>query len=148
MAPLIVSGLFSVAENLISRFFPDPAKAAEAKLDLLKMQASGELARLAAATDLAKLQVSTNIEEAKSTNWFVSGWRPFVGWVCGSAFAYNYIFLPFLLFFVYTFGTYEMVTQVTALPKIDIASMMPILLGMLGLGYLRTDEKKVGVSRS
>ena len=130
MAPLIVSGLFSVAENLISRFFPDPEKAAAAKLDL------------------AKLQVSTNIEEAKSTNWFVSGWRPFVGWVCGSAFAYNYIFLPFLLFFVYTFGTYEMVTQVTALPKIDIAAMMPILLGMLGLGYLRTDEKKVGVSRS
>ena len=148
MAPLIVSGLFSVAENLISRFFPDPAKAAEAKLDLLKMHASGELAALAASTDLAKLQIQTNTEEAKSANWFVSGWRPFVGWVCGSAFAYNYIFLPFLLFFVYTFGTYEMVTQVTALPKIDIASMMPILLGMLGLGYLRTDEKKVGVSRS
>lgn len=148
MNPFIISGLFKVAESLIDRFFPDPEKKAAAQLDLIKMQQTGELAQLASATDLAKLQIQTNIEEAKSTSWFVSGWRPWVGWVCGMAFAYTYIVLPFLLFFVFSFGTAEMAKQVALLPKIEIGEMMPVLLGMLGLGYLRTDEKKANVARS
>jgi hypothetical protein len=148
MNPLVISGLFAAAQSLIERFFPDPEKKAAAQLELLKMQQTGALAELAATTDLAKLQIQTNIEEAKSLNWFVSGWRPFVGWVCGMAFAYTYIILPFLLFFVFSFGTAEMVKQVALLPKIDIGEMMPVLLGMLGLGYLRTEEKKVNVARS
>lgn len=148
MNPLIISGLFSVASNLIEKFFPDPEKKAAAQMELIRLQQTGELAELAAATDLAKLQIQTNIEEAKSTNWFVSGWRPFVGWVCGTAFAYTYIILPFLLFFVYTFGTAEMVRQIAALPKLEIGEMVPVLFGMLGLGYLRTDEKKSDVARS
>ena len=83
MNPLLLSGLFDIGKSLIDRFFPDPAAKAAAQLELLKMQESGDLQRLAMETDLSKLQVQVNLEEAKSTNWFVAGWRPFVGWVCG-----------------------------------------------------------------
>lgn len=144
MNPLIISGLFTAAQSLIERFFPDPEKKAAAQLQLLTMQQNGELAHLAAETDLAKLQIQTNIAEASNTNVFVSGWRPWIGWVCGSAFAYSYLILPFLQFFVYTFGTELMVTQINQLPKLELADMMPVLFGMLGLGAMRSYDKKVG----
>ena len=145
MDPLLLSGIFSIGKSLIERFFPDPEKRAEAQLDLLRMQQTGELAVLAASTDLAKMQIQTNIEEAKSTSLFIAGWRPFVGWACGFAFVYAYILLPFLQFVVYTFGTTEMTTQLRGLPALNLADMLPVLLGMLGLGYLRTEEKKANV---
>lgn len=144
MNPLIVQGLFSAANSLIERFFPDPEKKAQAQLELLKMQQNGELAHLASETDLAKLQIQTNIEEAKSGNWYIASWRPTVGWVCAIAFAYSYIILPFMQFFVFTFGTAEMVKQLALLPTLDLAGMLPVLFGMLGLGALRTTEKVKG----
>jgi hypothetical protein len=145
MNPLLLSGIFNIGGKILDHFFPDPAQKAAAQLELLKMQQNGELAQLAADTDLAKLQIQTNIEEAKSTNWFVAGWRPAVGWTCGVAFAYAYVVLPFVQFLAYAFGTKEMVGQLALLPKLDLGGMMPVLLGMLGLGALRTVEKTQGV---
>ena len=144
MNPLFIGPIVEVAKGLINRFFPDPEKAAAAQLELLKMQQTGELAELAATTDLAKLQVQTNIEEAKSTSIFVAGWRPFVGWTCGFSYAYSYVLLPFLTFLAYTFGTESMVEQLNQLPKLELGDMMPVLFGMLGLGALRTYDKKIG----
>lgn len=144
MNPLIVGPLFEVAKSIIGRIWPDPAQQAEAQMKLLELQQTGELARLAATTDLAKLQVQTNIEEAKSGNLFIAGWRPFVGWVCGFAFAYAYLLLPFMQFAAFTFGTAEMVKQLALLPELDLAGMLPVLFGMLGLGALRTQEKLKG----
>ena len=141
MNPLLISGLFSAAQSLIERFFPDPEKKAAAQLELLKMQQNGDLAQLAAETDLAKLQIQTNVEEAKHANIFVSGWRPAVGWCCAAAFAYSYVLLPFAQFLVFTFGTSEMVGQLKLAPKLELSEMLPVLFGMLGLGGLRTVEK-------
>ena len=141
MNPLLISGLFSAAQSLIERFFPDPEKKAAAQLELLKMQQNGELALLASETDLAKLQIQTNVEEAKHANIFVSGWRPAVGWTCAAAFAYSYVLLPFAQFLVFTFGTSEMVGQLKLAPKLELSEMLPVLFGMLGLGGLRTVEK-------
>ena len=141
MNPLLISGLFSAAQSLISRFFPDPEKQAEAQRALLQMQQNGELALLASETDLAKLQIQTNVEEAKHANIFVSGWRPAVGWTCAAAFAYSYVLLPFAQFLVFTFGTSEMVSQLKLAPKLELSEMLPVLFGMLGLGGLRTVEK-------
>lgn len=141
MNPLVISGLFSAAQSLIERFFPDPEKKAAAQLELLRMQQTGELAVLAAETDLARLQIQTNLEEAKSTNWFVAGWRPFVGWTCGAAFAYSYVLLPFLQFGFYAFGSPQMAAQLAGLPQLDLAGMLPVLFGMLGLGAMRSTEK-------
>ena len=144
MNPLFIGPILEIGKSLIDRFFPDPEKKAAAQLELLKMHQTGELAELAAATDLAKLQIQTNIEEAKSSNIFVSGWRPFVGWTCGISFAYSYFAFPFLQFLAYTFGTETMVEQLTQLPKLELSDMMPVLFGMLGLGAMRSYDKKVG----
>ena len=141
MNPLLISGLFSAAQSLIERFFPDPEKQAEAQRALLQMQQNGELALLASETDLAKLQIQTNVEEAKHANIFVSGWRPAVGWTCAAAFAYSYVLLPFAQFLVFTFGTSDMVSQLKLAPKLELSEMLPVLFGMLGLGGLRTVEK-------
>ena len=93
------------------------------------------------AQDLAKGQLEVNKAEAASRNVFVAGWRPFIGWVCGVAMAYNYVVQPMLIF-----GLAQADYLVT-LPSIDLSEMMPVLLGMLGLGGLRSFEKFKGLSK-
>ena len=141
MNPLFIGPILEIGKGIINRLFPDPAAAAAAQLELLKMQQNGDLAQLASETDLAKLQIQTNVEEAKHANIFVSGWRPAVGWTCAAAFAYSYVLLPFAQFLVFTFGTSEMVSQLKLAPKLELSEMLPVLFGMLGLGGLRTVEK-------
>lgn len=136
MNPLVISGLFSAAQSLIERFFPDPEKKAAAQLELLKMEQTGDLARLAAETDLAKLQIQTNIEEAKSTNWWVAGWRPAIGWVCGAGLAYAALVEPFARFAAKVWFGYT-----GDFPVINTDLTMQILMGMLGLGAMRSLEK-------
>ena len=136
MNPLVISGLFSAAQSLIERFFPDPEKKAAAQLELLKMQQTGELAQLAAETDLAKLQVQVNLEESKSTNWFVAAWRPFIGWTCGFGLAYVSIIEPLARFAAQVWFHYT-----GSFPVIDTTITMQVLLGMLGLAAARTVEK-------
>ena len=139
MNPLVISGLFSAAQSLIERFFPDPEKKAAAQLELLKMQQNGDLAHLAAETDLAKLQIQTNIEEAKSTNWFVAGARPFIMWTCGVSLAYVSVVEPISRFVAKVWFGY-----VGDFPVIDTNLTMQILMGILGLGAYRTAEKIKG----
>ena len=136
MNPLLISGLFSAAQSLIERFFPDPEKKAAAQLELLKMQQNGELAQLAAETDLAKLQLQVNVEEAKSTNWFVAGWRPGIGWVCGAGLAYASLIEPFARFIAKVWFGYT-----GEFPVISTDLTLQILMGMLGLGAMRSVEK-------
>ena len=136
MNPLLLSGLFDLGKGLIDRLFPDPAATAAAQLELLKLQQAGELAQLAAETDLAKLQIQTNIEEAKSTNWWVAGWRPAIGWVCGAGLAYAALVEPFARFAAKVWFGYT-----GDFPVIDTDLTMQILMGMLGLGAMRSVEK-------
>ena len=136
MNPLLISGLFSAAQSLIERFFPDPEKKAEAQRALLQMQQNGELALLASETDLAKLQIQTNVEEAKSTNWFVAGWRPGIGWVCGAGLAYASLIEPFARFIAKVWFGYT-----GEFPVISTDLTLQILMGMLGLGAMRSVEK-------
>ena len=143
MFPL--AAILGIGSKLIDKFIPDPAQAEQAKLKLLEMQMTGDLAQLAAETDLAKLQIQTNVEEAKNSNIFVSGWRPAVGWCCAAAFAYSYVLLPFAQFLVFTFGTTTMTEQLALAPRLELSEMMPVLLGMLGLSGLRTTERIKGV---
>jgi len=136
----IVAAVSGVAGKLIDRLWPDPAQAAQAKLELLKMQQSGELAQLAAQTDLAKGQLAVNQAEAANANLFVAGWRPFVGWVCGSGLAFQFIAGPLL-----TWGA-ALAGKAIAVPQLDLGTLITLLFGMLGLGYMRTQEKLAGVS--
>lgn len=141
MNPLLLTGLFSAAEKLIDRFFPDPEKKAQAQLELIKMQQTGELAALAATTELAKAQLSVNEREAQSASLFVSGWRPAIGWICASALCYQFILRPVGLFVAAYAGH-----PIPNPPALD-DTLWQLLFGMLGLGGLRTYEKVKGKAR-
>ena len=135
-----LSAAFQLGGKLLDHFFPDPTKRAEAQIELLKLQQSGDLAKLASETDLAKGQLAINAEEAKHASLWVSGWRPFVGWVGGVGLAYAAILEP-LARFAATLGGYA-----GAFPVLDTTITMQLLFGLLGLGGFRTFEKAKGVA--
>lgn len=139
MNPLLLKGAIDFGKGLIDRFLPDPAQKAAAELELARMEQTGELAKLASATDLAKLQIQTNIEEAKSTNWWVAGARPAVMWVCAFAFAYVAVVEPIARFIALVWYGYK-----GGFPVIDTDLTMQVLFGILGLGLYRTAEKIKG----
>ena len=94
------------------------------------------------AQELALAQIEVNKAEAASGSTFRGGWRPFIGWVCGVSFAYHFVLQPLLVFLVALMGW-----SVPQLPEFDMASLMTVLGGLLGLGSLRTFEKFKGVSK-
>jgi hypothetical protein len=126
--------------TLLDRLLPDPAANAAAKLKLLEMQQSGDLAKLAADTDLAKGQLAINQVEAASTRLFVAGWRPFIGWICGFVLGFKYIGGPLLVMVSQAAG--HPVTP----PDLGLTDLLPVLGAMLGLGTMRTVEKVQGVA--
>ncbi len=134
-----LGSLFDFGGKLIDKLLPDPVQKAQALLELEKLHQSGDLAKLAAETDLAKGQLAINQEEAKSTNWFIAGWRPFVGWVCGFGFVYAAILDPIARFISLVVFGYK-----GSFPVIDTALTIQVLFGILGLGAMRTYEKKQG----
>ncbi len=133
-----LGAVFDFGTKVLERIFPDPKDRLEAQTKLLELQQTGELALLAAETDLAKGQQSINLEEAKNENLFVSGWRPFIGWVCGAAFAYHFVLQP-LLAFGFAASGHEV-----SLPDFDMEALYTVLAGLLGLGGMRSFEKIKG----
>ncbi len=140
---MVVDSVFNLASTVINKIWPDPATKAEAILKLQELEQRGELAELAPATQLATGQLEINKIEAASSNLFVSGWRPAVGWVCCFSFAYILILQPFLLFLCALFNK-----VIPTLPNIDTDLLGWALGGILGLGGMRTVEKVKGVSKN
>ena len=131
MFPL--EAVLGLATSLIDRVFPDPAQKASAQLELLKLQQSGELAQITGQLDINKI-------EAANVNLFVSGWRPAIGWVCALALAYQYLFRPLAGTVAVMFGY-----TLPPLPGLD-DNLWQLMMGMLGMGGLRTFEKVQGVA--
>lgn len=87
---------------------------------------------------LIELQTKINEVEAQHRSLFVAGWRPFIGWICGIALAYNFIVRDLIIF----------VSGSEAVPPaLQMDHLMTILMGMLGLGAFRTYEKVKNVSK-
>jgi hypothetical protein len=93
--------------------------------------------------ELALAQIEVNNTAAKSDSTFVAGARPFILWVCGLGFAMNFLIAPIATFIAQMSGHPEIV-----FPQADLSIMMPVLMGLLGLGGLRTFEKFKGVARN
>lgn len=129
-----ITAALDIGGKLIDRIWPDPGQAAAAKLELVKMQQSGELAKITG-------QLEINKVEAASASVFVAGWRPAIGWVCAAAFLFKFILGPLLAFTAAALG------HPVTLPVLDFTEMSTILLGMLGLGGLYTTEKIRGVAK-
>ena len=93
------------------------------------------------AQELAKGQLEVNKAEAAVKSLFVAGWRPFIGWICGVAMLANFLLIPMANFVLDLSGS------TNTIPLIELETMMPVLMGMLGLGAMRSYEKVKKVSR-
>jgi len=127
---LDITGLGSIAElvtTTVNKIWPDKTEQ--------------EKAEIAAAVQTVVGQLDINKQEAASSSMFVAGWRPWIGWVCGVALAYQYLARPLL-----TWGFAFMGKPIPLLPGLD-GNLWELMLGMLGLGGLRSWEKTKGVAK-
>ena len=129
-----IDGVTGLINNTIDKIWPDASDAQKNKIDLLKMNISRELA-------VIKTQTDINLKEAEHKSVWVSGWRPFVGWVCGTALLYVALLEPFMRFIAKVAFDYP-----GEFPVIDTNLTMQVLIGMLGLSTLRSRDKEKGVS--
>ena len=136
-----LTAALDIGGKLIDRLWPDPAQRDAAKLELLKMQQSGELAQLAADTEIAKAQAAVNEAEASSGNAYSSSWRPTVGYACVAGLIYSFLVQPLFPWFAALFGK-----PVPPLPELDTSVLMTLLRGMLGIGGMRSFDKTKGVA--
>jgi hypothetical protein len=131
----MIQALIGPVTSLLDKFIED--KDQKAKL-------AHEVATMAQthAQELARGQLEINKAEAQHRSIFVAGWRPFLGWCLSFAMAWHFVLAPMTLFICSAFEIY-----VPDLPVFDMDSLMTVLLGMLGLGGLRTAEKIKGVTK-
>ena len=126
--------VLQAAGPILDRFLPD--KTAQAKFinEMAAKEAEYSYA-------IQRSQIEVNKQEAAHRSIWVAGWRPFIGWVCGSAFAANFLILPIA----------KMVAAFQGIPfdvePLDLSVMLPVLGGMLGLGLMRSQEKLKGVAK-
>lgn len=125
--------IIGTALDKVIGLIPDPNARAKAQEDFMREV-------MEAASEQAQQQSDTNKIEAQHASVFVAGWRPFIGWICGVALGYHFILQPLLTFVLSIYGV------VVTLPVFDMDSLMTVLLGMLGLGAMRTIEKVGGVT--
>lgn len=126
----LLLALPALLDRVLGAVLPDPAARAKAITDVL-----GELA------SLDKGQMAVNAEEAKHSSIFVAGWRPFIGWCCGFAVAYQYVITPLALWGA-AIGGVHLPTP----PRLD-DMLWELMFGVLGLGALRSFEKVKGVAK-
>jgi len=126
LSPLITQIINLVGEKLGVDMTSDDTKVRMAEIELQAKQMIN---------DQLLGQLEINKQEARHESVFVAGWRPFVGWVCGFAFGYHFLFQPLLVFIIAASGHH------IDLPDFDMQNLLTVLLGMLGLGGLRTFEK-------
>lgn len=129
-----LTAILNLGNTVLDRVLPDKTANDAAKAQLLSLQVTGELS-----AQIAQAQIDQT--EAANSSIFVAGWRPFVGWVCGVAFAYAFVFQPLLQF---TLVAFHSTFDISKIPTLNLAEMSPVLLGMLGLGAMRSFDKSQG----
>lgn len=117
-----------IREAITGEAIKDPKKVMQLELKLRELEQAISLG-----------QIQVNMEEAQSSSLFVAGWRPFIGWVGGTALAYSFIVQPMVMWIAELYGK-----SVTA-PTLDMGVLFNLILAMLGFGGLRTYEKLKGV---
>ena len=126
----MIDKLIGPVSDIVGKFVPDKDLQAKLNHDLKTELHKANMA-----------QIEINKIEAGHRSLFVAGWRPFVGWTCGIAMLYHFLLQPIIVFGLSAAGlSFD-------LPTFDMGSLMTVLMGMLGLGGLRTFEKTKGVSK-
>lgn len=121
--------------KIINKFIKDPEAQAAAQLEMLKVQQSSDFKQIEAALQEKQMQADINTVEAANENTFVSGWRPFIGWVCGCSIALQFLVFP-LLSWSFGFAGYAI-----SFPELPSEMLYGMIFGMLGIGGMRSYEK-------
>ena len=131
----MIQALIGPVTGLLDKFIEDKDQ---------KARLAHEVATMAQnhAQELAKGQLEINKAEAQHRSIFVAGWRPFVGWTCGVALAWHFVLAPFVIFASAYAGI-----ALPDLPTFDMSSLLTVLMGMLGLGGMRSFEKVKGLTK-
>jgi len=130
----VIEQLIGPVSGLLDKFIEDKDQKARIAHDIATMADRHAQERVMA-------QIETNRQEAAHRSLFVAGWRPFIGWTCGVSLAWHFVLAPMLMWVDAWVGLGF--TPVS----FDMDSLMTVLLGMLGLGGLRTYEKSKGLSK-
>lgn len=125
-----ITAIADLIKTGLDKWIPDAGIREKAALEIATMVHAGNMA-----------QIEVNKVEAASSNLFVAGWRPAIGWICGAGYAYAFILQPFLIFAI-TVAQIPLKTE--QLPALDIGEMSLMLANLLGFGALRTYEKVKG----
>lgn len=128
-----IAAVLGIGSQIIDRLWPDPEQAAAAKLELFKLEQSGELAKITGQLEINKM-------EAQHRSMFVAGWRPGSGWICNIGLLYTFLVQPLL----------SWVAQIKGWPippAIDTEVLLVLLGSLLGIGSFRTFEKSKGVAK-
>tara|TARA_E500000331_G_scaffold306400_1_gene310680 strand:+ start:242 stop:655 length:414 start_codon:yes stop_codon:yes gene_type:complete len=130
----IVTGLVGPVSGLLDKFIEDKDQ---------KNQLAHDIATLAdkQAHEQVMAQLDVNKQEAAHQSLFVAGWRPAIGWICGLGMLSNFLLIPMANFYL------DITGSTNVIPLLQLETMMPVLMGMLGLGAMRSYEKVKGVSR-
>jgi len=131
----MLQALIGPVTGLLDKFIEDKDQRARLAHDIATMAEKH-------AHEAAMAQTDINKAEAQHRSIFVAGWRPFIGWTCGVALAYHFVVAPLILF-----GAGWAGAEIPDLPQFDMDSLMTVLLGMLGLGGMRTFEKAKGLTK-
>ena len=131
----LITSLIGPVTGILDKFIEDKDQNAKLAHEIATMSDTHAQQAL-----LAQLEI--NKAEAASGSLFKGGWRPFVGWVCGIAFAYHFVLQPLLIFVLIVFNV-----NIPDLPEFDMSTLLTTLGGLLGIGGLRTYEKKSGLTR-
>ena len=127
---IFTGGSIKAVGKIVDELYTSEDERNQAKITVEKMQAR-----------LKEKQLDINLSESKSRSLFVAGWRPCLGWVGSLSVAYVYLLQPILNMILQLFDVH--IDWVV----LDLGQLMPLILGMLGLGGLRTFEKSKGVSK-
>ncbi len=132
----ILKELISPVTNIIEEVVVDKDKVREIQLEMEKL---ADKADERYHTELMG-QIEVNKVEAQHASIFVAGWRPFIGWTSGAGLAYSFVLAPFVEFVARAFGyTQEM-------PMPDASQLMVLVTSMLGVGAMRSYDKKQGTA--
>lgn len=129
MIPTLITAIIGLADKI----FPS-------KTEQQKQEFTREMLELSKQFELAQAQIEVNKQEAANPSVFVAGARPFIMWICASAFAWNFVLQPILIFLLTVSGH-----PVHDLPVLSSSEIMTVLFGILGLGAYRSYERVKGV---
>ena len=138
-----LSAAFDLGRVAIEKIWPDPTKRAQEMRLLEELRQKGDLAELNAHVQLMLGQLEVNKAEAQHKSIFVAGWRPAVGWICGAALAWQFVMYPMLMWGWKTAEAFGKIPAgVEPPPILDTGALFTLLLGMLGIGTMRSVDKR------